>query len=78
MGGIGPLEVFTGASRIDPGRYRVFTASVGGPVRADTGRLALTADAGWNEAPAPRLLPVPGSPTPPGHPHLVLDADLPM
>jgi hypothetical protein len=43
----------------------MFTASVGGPVRTDTGRLALTADAGWNEAPAPRLLPVPGSPTPP-------------
>jgi transcriptional regulator GlxA family with amidase domain len=61
---IGPYEIL---SRL-PGADLVFVASQAGPVRTDTGRLALVAAAGWNEVPAPALVVVPGSPAAPTAP----------
>jgi transcriptional regulator GlxA family with amidase domain len=43
----------------------VFVASSAGPVRTDTGRLSLVAEASLEEVPAPGLLLVPGSPAAP-------------
>jgi putative intracellular protease/amidase len=58
---IGPYEIL---SRV-PGVSLVFVASSAGPVRTDTGRLSLVAEASLEEVPAPGLLLVPGSPAAP-------------
>jgi len=58
---IGPYEIL---SRL-PGASLSFVAAEAGPVRADTGRLALVADSSWDEVPAPDLVLVPGSPAAP-------------
>ncbi|MFE4664827.1 DJ-1/PfpI family protein [Streptomyces sp. NPDC056716] len=55
---IGPYETL---GRL-PGAELVFVAERPGPVRSDTGALALVADRGLGEVPAPDLLVVPGGP----------------
>ncbi len=55
---IGPYEVL---SRLD-GAEVVFAAERPGPVRADTGMLAITADAGLGELARPDIVLVPGGP----------------
>ena len=53
---IGPYDVL---SRL-PGAKVTFAAAQAGPVRADTGMLAITADAALADVPAPDILLVPG------------------
>jgi transcriptional regulator GlxA family with amidase domain len=66
----GPLEVFTGASRLTPGRYRVSTAGVGGvPVRTSSG-LCLTPDLALDRPPDTLIVPG-GAGTRPAPPELV-------
>jgi transcriptional regulator GlxA family with amidase domain len=55
---IGPYEVL---SRL-PGAELVFAAAQAGPVRTDTGRLALVADAALADVPSPDVVLVPGGP----------------
>jgi putative intracellular protease/amidase len=55
---VGPYEVL---SRL-PGAVVTFVGAQAGPVRADTGQLALTADASTGELPEPDILLVPGGP----------------
>jgi transcriptional regulator GlxA family with amidase domain len=55
---VGPYEVL---SRI-PGAKTTFVAQQPGPVRTDAGSLALLADAGFADVPAPDVLLVPGGP----------------
>ncbi|WP_112470442.1 DJ-1/PfpI family protein [Streptomyces triticisoli] len=55
---VGPYEVL---SRL-PGAETVFVAEHTGPVRTDTGHLALTADKTLAEVPGPDLVVVPGGP----------------
>jgi transcriptional regulator GlxA family with amidase domain len=56
----GPFEVFNAANNIDPGRYRVTTASVGGaPVRTSSG-LNVTPDLALDRP--PDTLVIPGGP----------------
>ena len=55
---VGPYEVL---SRM-PGAELTFVAAQAGPVRADTDRLALTADAAFEELAAPDVVVVPGGP----------------
>jgi len=55
---IGPYEVL---SRV-PGAEVVFVAEQAGPLRADSGRLALVADAALDEVRAPEIVVVPGGP----------------
>jgi len=55
---VGPYEVL---SRL-PGADLVFVAAEAGPVRADTGVLALTADVGLDEVDSCEVLVVPGGP----------------
>ena len=45
-----------------PGNAIVFVAETKGPVRNDTGSLALLADAGFDDVPAADILIVPGGP----------------
>jgi transcriptional regulator GlxA family with amidase domain len=53
----GPLEVFTAAGRLDPGRYRLSTASVAGSsVRTSSG-LRLTPDAALTRPPDTLIVP---------------------
>jgi hypothetical protein len=52
---IGPYEIL---SRL-PGASLVFVGAATGPVRTDTGRLTLVAEASWDEVPAPDLVLVP-------------------
>jgi transcriptional regulator GlxA family with amidase domain len=53
----GPLEVFTGATQLVPGHYRITTASVdGGPVRTSSG-LRMTPDVALAEVPDTLVLP---------------------
>jgi transcriptional regulator GlxA family with amidase domain len=66
---IGPYEVL---SRL-PGASLTFVAERAGPVRADTGRLALIADAALADLPAPDLLLVPGGPHAPTEPGPIQD-----
>jgi transcriptional regulator GlxA family with amidase domain len=66
---IGPYEVL---SRL-PGASVLFVAERAGPVRADTGRLSLVADATLADSPAADLILVPGSPAPPTKPGPVRD-----
>ena len=66
---IGPYEVL---SRL-PGASLLFVAERTGPVRADTGRLTLIADAALADAPAPDLLLVPGGPAAPTGPGPIRD-----
>jgi transcriptional regulator GlxA family with amidase domain len=66
---VGPYEVLT---RL-PGAEVLFVAERAGPVRDDTGRLALVADASLAEAPAADLILVPGGYAPPVEPGPVLD-----
>jgi transcriptional regulator GlxA family with amidase domain len=66
---IGPYEVL---SRV-PGASVLFVAEQPGPIRADTGRLALIADAALADAPAPDLLLVPGGPAAPTAPGPIHD-----
>jgi transcriptional regulator GlxA family with amidase domain len=61
---IGPYEIL---SRL-PGASLVFVGAAAGPVRTDTGRLTLVAEASWDEVPAPDLVLVPGSPAAPTAP----------
>jgi transcriptional regulator GlxA family with amidase domain len=61
---IGPYEIL---SRL-PGASLVFVGASAGPVRTDTGRLTLVAEASWDEVPAPDLVLVPGSPAAPTAP----------
>lgn len=66
----GPLEVFTGAGRLDPGRYRISTGSVGGvPVRTSSG-LKLTPDLALERPPDTLIVPG-GAGTRPPPPDLV-------
>src|SRR5687767_6005419 len=53
---IGPYEVL---SRL-PGTELTFVATAAGPIRTDTGRLGLQADAALEEVPEPDVLVVPG------------------
>lgn len=55
---IGPYEVLSRLS----GAEVVFTAERPGPVRTDTGMLAVTADAGLADVPHPDIILVPGGP----------------
>jgi transcriptional regulator GlxA family with amidase domain len=55
---VGPYEVL---SRLPGARLR-FVADEAGPVRTDTGALAITADAALADVPAPDVLVVPGGP----------------
>jgi putative intracellular protease/amidase len=55
---VGPYEVLT---RL-PGAQVTFVAAAPGPVRTDTGRLAITADAAFADLPAPEVFVVPGGP----------------
>jgi len=55
---VGPYEVL---ARL-PGATVVFAAEQPGPVRADTGMLALTADAALADVPHPDIVLVPGGP----------------
>ncbi|WP_415953769.1 DJ-1/PfpI family protein [Streptomyces sp. KLOTTS4A1] len=55
---VGPYEIL---SRL-PGTETVFVAEHTGPVRADTGALALTADRTFGEVPRPDIVLVPGGP----------------
>jgi transcriptional regulator GlxA family with amidase domain len=55
---VGPYEVLT---RI-PGATVTFVAEAEGPVRTDTGRLAITADATIAELTEPEILLIPGGP----------------
>jgi transcriptional regulator GlxA family with amidase domain len=55
---VGPYEVL---SRLPGARLR-FVADEPGPVRTDTGALAITADAALADVPAPDVLVVPGGP----------------
>jgi putative intracellular protease/amidase len=55
---VGPYETL---SRL-PGAELVFTAERTGPVRTDTGRLAVTADAALADVPHPDVVLVPGGP----------------
>jgi putative intracellular protease/amidase len=55
---IGPYEVLSGLS----GAEVIFTAERPGPVRTDTGMLAVTADAGLADVPHPDIILVPGGP----------------
>jgi transcriptional regulator GlxA family with amidase domain len=55
---VGPYEVL---ARL-PGTTVVFAAEQPGPVRADTGMLALTADAALADVPHPDIVLVPGGP----------------
>ena len=55
---VGPYEVL---ARL-PGATVVFAAERPGPVRADTGMLALTADAALADVPRPDIVLVPGGP----------------
>jgi transcriptional regulator GlxA family with amidase domain len=57
---VGPYEIL---SRL-PGAEVVFTAERPGPVRTDTGMLAVTADAALEDVPHPDIVLVPGSPVP--------------
>jgi transcriptional regulator GlxA family with amidase domain len=57
---VGPYEIL---SRL-PGAEVVFTAERPGPVRADTGMLAITADAALEDVSHPDIALVPGSPAP--------------
>lgn len=66
---IGPYEVL---GRL-PGAELTFAAAQPGPVRSDTGRLALVADAALAELPAPEVVVVPGGP---GQTALMDDAPL--
>ncbi len=53
----GPVEVFTGANKLAPGRYRISTGSVGGgPVRTSSG-LRLTPDAALTRPPDTLIVP---------------------
>jgi putative intracellular protease/amidase len=55
---IGPYEVL---SRL-PGAELTFVAEATGPVRTDTGRLAITVDASLSDLPDPEVVVVPGGP----------------
>ncbi|MBA2280667.1 MAG: DJ-1/PfpI family protein [Acidimicrobiia bacterium] len=55
---VGPYEVLV---RL-PGATLTFVAKQAGPVRTDTGRLELTADAALADLPAPEIVVVPGGP----------------
>jgi transcriptional regulator GlxA family with amidase domain len=66
---IGPYEVL---SRL-PGAETVFVAERAGPVRVDTGRLSLVADAALADVPGPDLILVPGGPAAPTTPGPVHD-----
>ena len=55
---VGPYEVL---GRLPGARLR-FVAADTGPVRTDTGALAITADATLADVPAPDVLVVPGEP----------------
>ncbi|GAA1008834.1 DJ-1/PfpI family protein [Streptomyces thermogriseus] len=55
---VGPYETL---GRL-PGAETVFVAERTGPVRTDTGHLALTADAAFAEVPSPDVVVVPGGP----------------
>lgn len=55
---VGPYEVLV---RV-PGATVTFVAEEAGPVRTDTGRLAVTADATLAAVPAPEVIVVPGGP----------------
>ncbi|GAA0931495.1 DJ-1/PfpI family protein [Streptomyces thermoalcalitolerans] len=55
---VGPYETL---GRL-PGAETVFVAERTGPVRTDTGHLALTADAAFAEVPSPDIVVVPGGP----------------
>jgi putative intracellular protease/amidase len=55
---VGPYEVLT---RL-PGAEVTFVAASPGPVRTDTGRLAITADAAFVDLPSPEVLVIPGGP----------------
>ncbi len=66
---IGPYEVL---GRL-PGAELTFAAAQPGPVRSDTGRLALVADAALADLPAPDVVVVPGGP---GQTALMDDAPL--
>ncbi|MGX6602729.1 DJ-1/PfpI family protein [Micromonosporaceae bacterium Da 78-11] len=66
---IGPYEVL---GRL-PGASLLFVAERAGPVRTDTGRLALVADAALDDAPTPDLILVPGGPAAPTTPGPVRD-----
>jgi transcriptional regulator GlxA family with amidase domain len=66
---VGPYEVL---SRL-PGADTVFVAERAGPVRVDTGRLSLVADAALADVPAPDLILVPGGPGAPTAPGPVHD-----
>ena len=55
---VGPYEIL---SRL-PGAAVVFAAERPGPVRADTGMLAVTADAALGDVPHPDIVLVPGGP----------------
>ena len=63
---VGPYEVL---ARL-PGATVVFAAERPGPVRADTGMLALTADAALADVPHPDIVLVPGGP---GQDHQMTD-----
>jgi transcriptional regulator GlxA family with amidase domain len=66
----GPLEVFTGASRLDPGRYRISTGSIGAAsVRTSSG-LRLTPDLALTHPPDTLIVPG-GAGTRPAPPELV-------
>ncbi len=66
---VGPYEVL---SRL-PGADLVFVAERAGPVRADTGRLVLVAEAGLADVPGPDLVLVPGGPRAPIDPGPIRD-----
>ena len=66
---VGPYEVL---SRL-PGADLLFVAEHAGPIRCDTGRLALIADASPAEAPAADIVLVPGGYAPPLASAAVLD-----
>ncbi len=55
---VGPYEIL---SRL-PGAELCFVGLEKGPVRSDTGRLAITADASLDETPSAELLLIPGGP----------------
>jgi putative intracellular protease/amidase len=66
---VGPYEIL---SRL-PGASLVFVAPQAGPVRTDTGRLALVAEASLAEVRAPDLVLVPGSPAAPAGPGPIVE-----
>jgi len=66
----GPLEVFTGASRLDPGRYRISTASIGGACVRTSSGLKLTPDQALTHPPDTLVVPG-GAGTRPAPPELV-------